>query len=125
MPPPTGVVRALDADEEFLERLDRVIGQPVVELGERRLTREHLHPRDLPRSAVRFLHRGIEHAHARGPDVRPGAVAADERDDGISGDFEFAAGDGDFFAGRDGAGGVGHGRVRNERRIKTDRPGEV
>ena len=57
--------RALDADEVLAERLDGLVGQPVVELLERLLAGEHLHPGDLLLAAVGLLHRGVEHAHAR------------------------------------------------------------
>ena len=85
--------RALDADEEFLERLDGVVRQPVVELVLGSFAGEDFHPGDLAFAAVGLLHRGIEHAQARGPDVRAGAVAADERNDRVVGNGEFAAGD--------------------------------
>ena len=56
--------RAFDADEKFLERLDRVVRQPVVEFVLRRLAGEDLDPRDLLRAAVRLLHRRIEHTRS-------------------------------------------------------------
>ena len=62
--------RAFDADEIFLERLDGVVRQPVVELVLGRLAGEHLEPRDLALAAVSLLHRGVEHALAGRPDVR-------------------------------------------------------
>ena len=59
--------RAFDADEEFLERLDGVVRQPVVELLERFLAGEDFEPGDLALAAVGLLHRGVEHAHAGAP----------------------------------------------------------
>ena len=100
--------RPLDADEKFLERSDGVIGQPRIESLERFLACEDFHPGDLAGAAVRLFHRRIEDAHARSPDVRPGAVAADERDDRMIGDGQLAALDGHFFAGGNGAGLVWH-----------------
>jgi hypothetical protein len=47
--------RALDADEIFLERLDRVVRQPVVELGLGRLAGEDLEPGDFLLAAVGFF----------------------------------------------------------------------
>ena len=102
--------RAFDADQEFLERLDGVVGQPVVELVLGRLAGEHLEPGDLALAAVGLLHRGIEHALAGGPDVRAGAVAADEGQDGVVRDVEFAVLDGDLAAGGRSDVFVGHGR---------------
>ena len=90
--------RALDADEIFLEGLDGVVGEPVVELGFGRLAREDLEPGDFLGAAVGFFHRRVHDAHAGGPDVAPGAVAADEGDDRIIGDGEDAVFDGDFAA---------------------------
>jgi hypothetical protein len=49
--------RAFDAHQIFLERLDRVVRQPVVELVLGRLAGEHLEPGDLAFAAVGLLHR--------------------------------------------------------------------
>jgi hypothetical protein len=96
MPPPTGVVSGtFDADQELLERRDGVVGQPVVELVLGGFAGEHLEPGDGAGAAVSLLDGGVEHALAGGPDVRAGAVAADERDDRVGGDVEFAMADGD------------------------------
>ena len=77
--------RSLDADQEFLERLDRVVRQPVIELGLGGFARKNLKPGNALPSAVSFFHRGIEHLLARRPDVGAGAVTPDEGNDGIIG----------------------------------------
>ena len=82
MPPPTGRgERAFNAHEIFLKRLDGVVGQPVIEFVLGGFAGENFEPGDLSLAAIGFLHRGIEHAFAGRPDIRPGAVAADERKD--------------------------------------------
>ena len=87
--------RALDADQEFLEGLDGVVRQPVVELVLGRLAGIHLEPGDLALAAVGLLHRGIEHALAGRPDIRAGAVAADEREHGVVRNVQLSVLDGD------------------------------
>src|SRR5206468_3436934 len=77
--------RAFDADEKFLEGPDGVVGQPVIELPERGFAGEDLEPGDLALAGVGLLHRRVEHALAGGPNVRPGAVTADEWNDGMIG----------------------------------------
>src|SRR5206468_6909870 len=67
-----------DANQKFAERLHRIVGQPFIEFVLRGLTGENLKPRDLFLAAESFFDRGIEHSHTRGPDIRPGAIAADE-----------------------------------------------
>ena len=90
MPPPTGVVSGpLIPTREFLERVDRVVGQPVVELGLRCLAREDLEPRDLFLAAVgHFFTAASKTAFAGCPDVAARTVAADKRDDRIIRDGE-------------------------------------
>src|SRR4030095_1265724 len=61
-----------------------------------RLAGVHLKPRDLLLAAVCFFDRGIEHAHARGPDVRPGSVSADKWNDRLIRHIQFI-GSGNFF----------------------------
>ncbi len=75
--------RSLDADEIVTEGLDRVVGQPVVELLEALLAGVDLEPGDLSLAAVGLRDGGVEDAHAGAPNIRPGAVAFDERDDRI------------------------------------------
>ncbi len=60
--------RTLDADEIVAERVDRFVGQPVVELLEALLARVDFHPRDLPLAAVGLLrprHRARARSRAR------------------------------------------------------------
>src|SRR5262249_18492757 len=90
----------LDAEQELLDVLERLIGQPLAERLVRLLAGEHLVPVDLAGGPVRLADRGVEHAHARAPDVGPGAVALDVAEDGVARDLQDAAGlDGDRVAG--------------------------
>src|SRR5260370_40933408 len=59
---------------------------------------ENLKPADLLFPVVCFFDRRIEDAHARGPDVRPGAVPANERNDRLVRDLQLSLVDGNFFA---------------------------
>src|SRR5258708_36608807 len=95
-----GGQRAFDADKVFLEGFHGIVRQPMVELLEGNFTREDLEPGNLAPARVGLLHCGIEHALAGGPDVRPGAVTADEGEDRLFGNAELAAGDGGFAPGR-------------------------
>ena len=79
-----------DADQIFLERLDCVIRQPVIEFVLGRFARKHFEPRNLALAPIGLLHRRIEHTDAGGPDVRPGAVTANERENGIVRHLELA-----------------------------------
>ena len=91
MPPPTGVVSGPLMPTRYSRNAStRVVGQPVVELLEALLAGVDLDPGDLALAAVGLRHRGVEHAHAGAPDVGPGAVAFDERDDRIVGNDETA-----------------------------------
>ena len=74
---------ALDPDEVVTERLDRLVGQPAARLVERLLPRQDLLPGD---GAAVLGGRRIEDQLGGGPDVDAGAVALDERDDGLVGD---------------------------------------
>jgi hypothetical protein len=56
----------------------------------RRLTGENLKPRDLFLAAKSSFDCGIEHSHARGPDIRPGAIAADEWNYGLIRNIQFS-----------------------------------
>src|SRR5439155_20813193 len=64
---------------------------PVAGSVERLLSGEHLLPRDPPVAAVGLRHRRVEHAHGGAPDVGAGAVAFDERDDGMIRDDHLTA----------------------------------
>ena len=76
-----GGERPLDGDEVVADRLEGVVGEPVVELVLGLLAGEDLEPDDLLLAAVRLLHRGIEDPPRRLPDVGAGAVTLDEGDD--------------------------------------------
>ena len=88
--------RAFDADEIILERLDRLIGEPVLEFLERGLPGKDFQPFDLAFAAVSLFYRRVEHAHGRRPDVRPRAVAADEGQGGIVRNIQLAVLDGNL-----------------------------
>jgi hypothetical protein len=77
--------RPFDADQKFLEGLDGFLRQPGVEFFEGLLAREDLEPGNLAFAAVSLVDGRVEHPLAGGPNIRPGAVAADERDDGMIG----------------------------------------
>src|ERR1017187_7649512 len=99
---------ALDPDDELPERLHRVVRKPVVEPLEAFLAGVHLEPRYPAPARIGLLHRGLEDAHGRGPDVGTRAVAPDEGDDRIvryvelggPGDFP-ACGRGNVFVGHE------------------------
>ncbi len=80
--------RTLDADQEFAERLDRVVGQPAVEFVFRCLSGKNFEPRNLLFPAVGFLHRGVENANARRPNVWTGSITADKWNNWIIWDNE-------------------------------------
>src|SRR5439155_19646495 len=80
-----------DADKVLAKGLDRVVGQPRVELFETFFTGVDFHPRDPACAPVGLLHRRVEDAHARTPDVGTRAVAFDEWNDRIVGNDEPAA----------------------------------
>ncbi len=90
--------RALDRDQVFAAGLDGFVGQPGVEEVVGLLAGIDLHPVDLALAAVGLGDRGVEHAHGGAPDVGAGAVAFDERDDGLVGNGELAVGDRDLLA---------------------------
>src|SRR5262245_33607781 len=85
-----GRQRALDADDELLERGDGLVGEPVLEPVERLLAGEDLHPGDPTLPLVRLVDGRIEDRLARAPDVGAGAVALDEGNDRAAGDVELA-----------------------------------
>ena len=89
--------RTFDADQIFAKGFDRVVRQPRIEFVLGRLAREHFEPCYFLFAAECFLHRGIEHAHTRRPNVRAGAIATDERNDRVVRHIE-PVGSGNFFA---------------------------
>jgi len=73
--------RALDAHQVGAERLDGLVGQPVLGLLERLLAGEDLHPGHAPLAAVGLGDRRVEDRLGGPPDVPPRPVTLDERDD--------------------------------------------
>ena len=76
--------RPLDRHEVALDGGEGLVRQPAVEPVLGLLAGQHLEPRDPPAAAVRPLDRGVEHAPRGAPDVGPGAVTLDERNDRAS-----------------------------------------
>ena len=90
--------RSLDRDEVVAAGRDGLVRQPGVEQLVRFLARVDLHPVDLALAAIGLLYRGVHDAHAGSPDVRAGAIAFDERNDGVVRDGELTVVDGDLRA---------------------------
>ena len=106
--------RSLDPDQVLAERVQRLRRHPFLRLVEGLLAGQHLEPGDLALAPVGLLHRRVEDALRRAPDVAPGAVALDVGDDRMVRDTERSAADGDGFAGGRGQGhGMGPRRRRN------------
>ena len=78
--------------------LDRLVRQPAIELLEGLLARIDFHPGDLALAAVNLFDRVIENVLRGAPDIRPGAVALDKRDDRLVRNVELAVGQRDFRA---------------------------
>src|SRR5256712_2021828 len=76
--------RAFDGHAVRADGLERGLGKPGPDLFEGLLTGQHLEPIDLAFAAGHLPHRGVEYAPGGAPDVGPGAVAFDERDDGVA-----------------------------------------
>src|SRR5437660_1494714 len=76
--------RAFDGHAVRPDGLERGLGKPGPDLFEGLLAGQHLEPIDLPFGAGHLLHRGVEYTPGGAPDVGPGAVAFDERDDGVA-----------------------------------------
>ncbi len=101
MPPPTGVVSGpLMPTRNSLKASTVSSGSQVLNCLKALLAGEDLEPGDFAFAAVGLLDGGVEDPLAGGPDVRPGAVAANEGNDGMVGNVEFALGNGDFAARR-------------------------
>jgi len=81
------------------DRLEGVVGEPVVQLVLGLLAGEDLEPDDLLLATVGLFDRRIEHPSRCLPDVRAGAVALDEGDDRPVGDGEVPVLHGDGVAG--------------------------
>src|SRR5688572_29419401 len=101
-----------DSDEIFLEGLDRVVWQPVVEFVLGGFAREHFEPGDLAFAAVGLFHRCVENALARRPDIRSGAVTADERNDRVFWNVKFSVLNRDFPACWRSHIFISHGKIR-------------
>ena len=80
--------RSLDGDAQVARSRYGVVGQPVVELAVGLLAGEDLKPADRALAAVGLFDRGVEDALRGLPDVAAGAVAFNEGNDGIVGNFE-------------------------------------
>ena len=90
--------RAFDGDAEIADGVDRVLRQPFLELFEGFFARENFHPGDFAFAAKSFFDGCIEHAPRRLPDVAPGAVAFDERNDRLVGHVKSALAELDWLA---------------------------
>ena len=90
--------RAFDGDAEFADGVDGVVGQPGIELGLGFFSGEDFVPGDAALALVGLLHGRIEHAQRGLPDVAAGAVAFDERNDGVVRDLILAAGVADLLS---------------------------
>ena len=98
MPPPTGVVSGPLMPTRYSLNASTVSsGSQLLNFLKPSSPAKTSNQEILRLAAVGLLHRRVEHAHAGRPDVRPGAVAADEGDDGIIRNGEGLA-PGNFFA---------------------------
>jgi hypothetical protein len=70
------------------DRVERPLREPFVELVVGLLAREDFVPHDAAFAAVSLLDRRVEDALGGLPDVAPRAVALDEGDHGIVGDYQ-------------------------------------
>jgi len=94
MPPPIGVVSG-PLMEVVAAGLDGRVGQPGVVVVVGFLAGVDLEPVDLALAAVGLLHCGVQHPHRGAPDVGAGAIALDERNNGVVRDRQLAVADGD------------------------------
>src|SRR5690606_25398113 len=81
-----------------IDRRQRFVGEPGIEELLRLLARIDLVPGEAALPAVRALHGAIEDVLRGAPDVWAGAVALDERDDGLIGNLEGSLAKGDGLA---------------------------
>ena len=91
---------AFNADEKFAERFNRIVRQPFIEFVLGHLPGENFEPRNFLFTAESFLDRGIEHAHAGRPDIRSGAISANERNNWLIRNLQLSVIDGNSFARR-------------------------
>src|ERR1019366_2163147 len=73
----------LDADAQLAEGRDRVIGQPGLEAVHGLFAGEDFVPGDPALAVIGNFNCRIEYPDRRFPDIAPGAVTFDERNDGI------------------------------------------
>ena len=88
--------RTFDSDQILAERFHCVVWQPFIEFVLRGLAGEDLKPRDFLFPGVRFFNRSIEHTDTCRPNIRPGPVTADERNDRLIRHIQ-SVGSGDLF----------------------------
>src|SRR5690606_16454748 len=82
--------RALDADEILTECLNGLVREPVLEILKRFFPRVHLVPSDRTLAAIGFLDGGVEYTHRGSPNITPGAVSLNERNDRTVTDDEYS-----------------------------------
>src|SRR6185437_2505991 len=75
--------RTLDGHAVRADGVQGGLGKPVPDLLEGLLTGQDLEPIDLPFSAGHLPDNRVEHPPGGAPDVGPGAVALDKRNDGV------------------------------------------
>ena len=84
--------RSLDRYAQIARRAHRVVRQPGGKLRKCLLAGEDLKPLHRPAAAIGLFHRGIENPLGCAPDIPPGSVAFNERDDGMVRNLVFAIG---------------------------------
>jgi hypothetical protein len=77
--------RTFDGYAEFMDSMNRIVGQPSLEFRHGFLARKDFIPAYAPLAPVRLLHGRVKHSHRSSPDVSTGAVAFDKWNDGIIG----------------------------------------
>ena len=90
--------RAFDGHEVVAARRDGLIREPGVVRLVGLLAGEDLHPMNLALAAIGLVHGGVENPHARAPDVAPGTVALDERDDRLVRHVQLSVRDRNFLS---------------------------
>src|SRR5271166_4060099 len=65
-----------------------------------RLARENFKPGNFPRALIGLFDRSVEHPFASCPDIRTGAISADERNDWIVRTLDYSVVRRDFVSGR-------------------------
>jgi hypothetical protein len=84
--------RTFDADEKFRKCRHRLFMQPTIILLEGLLTGVNFHPVNFLFALVSLLHRRVENAHGRAPDIPSSAVAFDKWNDRIVGNLQLFVG---------------------------------